>query len=170
MSSIKKGLDAIERWTIVGSIITFSVMTIMGLLQVLFRYVFNSSLYFTEELARYMFVWTVFLTSAICLRRQSHAAIELFVNWMPPHIRKVALIISAACSVFFFLIVFLKGIEITIATWEQVSPALEISMGLIYMAIPVGGFLMLVFALESIYALFKAEIFRTAAEGKVTEC
>jgi TRAP-type C4-dicarboxylate transport system permease small subunit len=36
-------------------------------------------------------------------------------------------------------------------TWSQASPAMEIPMGIIYLAIPVGGFLMLIFTIENIY-------------------
>jgi len=168
--SIKKVLDFLERCTIIGSITTFSIMTFMGVLQVLFRYVFNSSLYFTEELARFMFVWAVFLASVVCLRRQTHAAIELFVSWMPPKIRKTALIISSVCCIIFFTIIFVKGIELTIATWSQDSPALEVPMGLIYLAIPVGGLLMLIFAIENIYTEINLQGSEVKTEGKVTEC
>ncbi|MFZ7101599.1 MAG: TRAP transporter small permease [Peptococcaceae bacterium] len=154
MAGIKKALDVLEKLVVIGSIITFTIMIVMGILQVLFRYVFDSSLYFTEELARFMFIWAVFLASAICSRRQSHAAIELFVGWMPQKLRKIALIIASVCTIGFFVLIFVKGIELTIITWSQASPAMEISMGIIYLAIPVGGLLMLIFTIENLYAEF----------------
>lgn len=168
MVGVKKILDLSEKFTVLGSIVSFSIMILMGILQVLFRYVFDSSLYFTEELARFLFVWTVFLASAICCRRQSHAAIELFVSWMPEKLRKVALIIASVCTSCFFAVIFIKGIELTIVTWRQASPAMEIPMGLIYLAIPMGGLLMLIFTIENLYyAITKSS--RAEAEGKVTK-
>ncbi|KJS19249.1 MAG: hypothetical protein VR72_19745 [Clostridiaceae bacterium BRH_c20a] len=169
MAGVKKILDFLEKFAVWGSIVSFTIMIFMGIMQVLFRYVFDSSLYFTEELARFMFVWAVFLASAVCSRRQIHAAIELFVSWMPKKLRKVVMIISSAFTIFFFALISVKGIEITIITWSQASPALEAPMGLIYLAIPVGGLLMLIFTIENLYT----EIMNSSqpdTEGKVTEC
>ncbi|MGI6225944.1 MAG: TRAP transporter small permease [Peptococcales bacterium] len=151
MAIVKKVLDYIEKIVIIGSIITFSIMIIMGILQVISRHIPGSNLYFTEELARFMFIWAVFLASAICTRKQSHAAIELFVSWMPKGLKKISLFIASVCSLFFFALIFIKGIQLTMVTWSQASPAMEIPMGIIYLAIPVGGFLMLIFTIENIY-------------------
>ena len=57
MGGVKKFLDWLEKICIVGSIFTFAVMIIMGALQVVGRYVaFGNYLFFTEEVARYMFI------------------------------------------------------------------------------------------------------------------
>lgn len=151
MVYVKKTLDLLEGFAVYGSIITFIIMILMGITQVVFRYVLDSSLYFTEELARFMFVWAVFLASAVCCRRRSHAAIELFVSWMPRKIQKGALFISSLLTMSFFALILVKGIELTKVTWSQTSPAMEIPMGLIYLAIPVGGLLMLIFTTEVLY-------------------
>ncbi|HHX51092.1 MAG TPA: TRAP transporter small permease [Clostridia bacterium] len=170
MGGIKKLLDWLEKIAIAGTIVTFTIMIIMGVLQVLFRYVIGSSLYFTEELARYMFIWGVFLASAVCLRRKSHAAIGLFVSWMPARVRRIVLTIASLCCILFFFIIFSKGIELTIATWGQASPALEIPMGTIYLAIPVGGFFMLLFSIENLITEINPKLAGGKAEGKGTEC
>lgn len=169
MGGIKKILDWSEKFAIWGSVVTFIVMIIMGIMQVFCRYVFDSSLTFTEELARYTFVWTVFLASAVCLRRQNHAAIELFVNWMPEKTRKIVLLISSLCCIIFFALVMLKGAELTVATWQQPSPSLQISMGLIYLAIPVGAFLMLAYAIEGICTQFNPKLSQDRTESEVLE-
>lgn len=171
MGGVKKLLDWLEKICIVGSIFTFAVMIIMGVLQVVGRYVaFGNYLFFTEEVARYMFIWGVFLASPVCLRRQSHAAVTLFVNWMPKKARKVVLTIASLCCIFFFFLIFYKGIELTSVTWRQASPALEIPMGSIYMAIPVGGFLMLLYSLENLITEIIPKLAGGKAEGEGTEC
>ena len=141
MGGVKKFLDWLEKICIVGSIFTFAVMIIMGALQVVGRYVaFGNYLFFTEEVARYMFIWGVFLASPVCLRRQSHAAVGLFVSWMPAKVRNVVLAIASLCCIFFSFS-FLQGHRINQCYLEAGFPALEIPMGSIYMAIPVGDFL-----------------------------
>ncbi|HHW06058.1 MAG TPA: TRAP transporter small permease [Clostridia bacterium] len=171
MRYFKVCLDGLEKICTFGAVLTFAVMIIMGAMQVLCRYVaFGNYLYFTEEVARYMFIWGVFLASPVCLRRQSHAAIELIVNWMPEKARRIALIAAALCCIVFFLIVLVKGGELVGATWKQASPAMEIPMGSVYLAIPVGSFIMLLYSVEQLIREINPKLAGSKAQGEVTEC
>lgn len=51
--------------------------------QVLFRYVFNNSLAWSEELIRFVFVWLTFIGGAILIRDNAHIAVEFFVERLP---------------------------------------------------------------------------------------
>ncbi|MEJ2134846.1 MAG: TRAP transporter small permease subunit [Desulfofustis sp.] len=59
---IVRALDGFAYLLLVGSTL---VMVISILLQVFFRYVMNAPLYWSEEIARYAFVWLVFIGAAI---------------------------------------------------------------------------------------------------------
>lgn len=150
MSIFKKVLDRLEQVAVVISVLAFSTMCMMGILQVFFRYVVGSSLYFSEELARYTFIWATFMASAVCLRRGMHAAIEIFVNWMPVRGRKAMLMFAGLCNIAFFALVFIKGTELTVEVRDQLSTAMEISMSYAYAAIPAGGLLLLLFSVEEL--------------------
>jgi len=89
---------------------------------------------------------------------------------MPAKVRNVVLAIASLCCIFFFFLIFYKGIELTSVTWRQASPALEIPMGSIYMAIPVGGFLMLLYSLENLITEIIPKLAGRKAEGEGTEC
>lgn len=148
---IRDLLDRLERVIRIGCILSFSIMAIMGVLQVLCRYFVNASIDFSEELARYSFVWSVFLGSVLCYRQRNHAAIEVFVNKMPARLRRPVLILSTlVCSAFFLLLV-LHGTTITIDAMGQSTASLGISMALPYAAVPVGGFLLFIYSLEILY-------------------
>ncbi|MBZ4653965.1 MAG: putative 2,3-diketo-L-gulonate transporter small permease protein YiaM [Peptococcaceae bacterium] len=163
-------IDKSEKLAAIGSIVTFSIMTLMGILQVLFRYVLDSSLYFSEELARFMFVWSVFLASAVCFRKKSHAAIELFVSWMPEKVRSMVLVIASLCSLSFFALIIVKGIEITQVTQGQVSTALEVPMSYVYAAIPVGGLLMFLYTIEELITQVVNSKKKPEVQGEVHQC
>ena len=57
----KKALDVLEKYVTWACITSFSTMAIAGILQVVCRYALGKSLDFSEELARYSFIWSVFL-------------------------------------------------------------------------------------------------------------
>src|SRR3546814_1257411 len=61
-------------------VVILAVMFGRGVTEVFFRYVVEMSLSFPSELIRYLFVWSVALGSAVAMRKNSHAAIEMFVR------------------------------------------------------------------------------------------
>jgi TRAP-type C4-dicarboxylate transport system permease small subunit len=148
---MKKVLDHLEKLVTWGCIASFSVMAIMGVLQVTFRYGLDRPLEFSEELARYTFIWSVFLGSVICYRRGSHAAIEIFVKMLPDKVRRVVLLLATiTCSAFFALIV-VQGWDITVDAMGQASASLGVSMAYAYAVLPVGGLLLLIYSLEILW-------------------
>ena len=126
------------------------------ILHVIFRYAISYSLTFSEELARYLFVWSVFLASAVCLRQNSHAAVEIFVGMLSPRIRRGVLVLSTLFTIGFFALVSIKGIEITRHTIDQTSASLGVPMSAAYAAMPVGGFLMLIYSLERLVGILRS--------------
>jgi len=115
-------------WISYALLIVFSsAMVISTFLQVIFRYLFNHPLFWSEELSRYCFVWIVFVGGIV-------------IN---------ILIIS------FLVIVIKQSIVVVIVNMSQYSPAIRIPMGLIYLAIPVGLSLMLGYVIIMNYQLLK---------------
>jgi C4-dicarboxylate transporter DctQ subunit len=168
MDKFKNGLDKAET-----AIVTFtlSVMTIAIFLQVFFRamgsietycnahevglpairtvtsWLYRTSigvLSWSEELARYMMVWTVSIGAAIGAKTGAHVGIEAFINIFPKKLVKAALVVSGAISASFSLFLCVFGIILVrrIVGTGQVSPAMELPMGLIYAAVPVGSLFM----------------------------
>ena len=78
------------------------VMVISILLQVFFRYVMNAPLYWSEEIARYAFVWLVFIGAAIASKRGSHIGVDYVVMHLP-EVPKNVLAILVNLLVLFFI-------------------------------------------------------------------
>ena len=77
---------------------------------VLFRYVLHSSLFWSEELGRYLMIWFGYLGCAMALKENSHVNLNIFTNLFPLKIQKsFALFANLVISVF-VIIVFLKSI------------------------------------------------------------
>lgn len=133
------GLDNVVKWLAVAM---FSIMTVAIVLQVVFRYVLHASLSFSEELARYLFVWSVLLGSAMCVKRRSHVGVEVFMMYMPKSLQKYGVILADVLGLVFFGILIVYGFNVVKVTMNQTSASLGIKMGYPYLSIPVAGIVM----------------------------
>jgi len=115
----------------------------VALVQVFFRYVLNASLPWPEELARWCFIWLVFVGVSVGVRRDTHIRIDLLVNALPERWRTahgfVVLSLIATAAVVFVV----HGFELAQRS-SYVSPALGWSFRYLYAAVPAGGVLTLV--------------------------
>lgn len=113
------------------------VMIIVTLAQVIFRYVIAAPLPWSEELARYCFVWIVFLGGAVGLSRGIHLGVDLLVNAMPAPFRRGLDALTSALIAAFAAIVIYASLPVLNMNMFQRSPALGVQMTYIYMAIPI---------------------------------
>jgi C4-dicarboxylate transporter DctM subunit len=125
----------------------------IALIQVFFRYILNNSLSWPEEMARFAFVWFVFLGAAMVTRRSRHIVIDVLPRSLPPQWLRVhpALVRVISAAVATFLIAY--GSELVIRS-SYVSPALQWPYTYLYLAVPVGAAISLaVLALEPVAGL-----------------
>ncbi len=123
-------------------ILLVSVMTIVVFLQVVYRYVLTQPLHWSEEMARYLFVWLSILGAALGLQRRGHFGLDLFYRMLPSRERRILeWIIYLLMGTVIFVILF-QGIKLVQKTIPQESPAMAISMGWAYACLPVGATLM----------------------------
>jgi TRAP-type C4-dicarboxylate transport system permease small subunit len=127
------------------AMMVFTVFT-----QVLSRMIFKVPVGWSEELSRFGFIWLVFLSSALAIIREEHFRILIFTEKFPFIIKKYLDIIAKIIGLFFSVYMTWYGFLITKLTWAQLSPAMQISMGIAYMVLPVSGVLMVIFSLYKI--------------------
>src|SRR3546814_1333922 len=92
MNKIPALLDFSENILGALCVVILAVMFGLGVTEVFFRYVVEMSRSFPSELIRYLFVWSVALGSAVAMRKNSHAAIEMFVGWLPERVGRWVLV------------------------------------------------------------------------------
>jgi tripartite ATP-independent transporter DctM subunit len=117
---------------------------VVALVQVFYRYVLNASLSWPEELARWAFVWLVFLGMAWGFRRDSHIAIDLIprlsVAWQRRRALVVRTVIVAAA-----VALIVHGLDLVDRS-SYVSPALRWPFRYLYLAVPSGAVLLVLYA------------------------
>jgi len=123
---------------------------IIALIQVFCRYVLNNSLSWPEEMAKFAFVWFVFLGAAMVTRRSRHIVIDLLPRSLGPDMHRIhalAVRVISTCVATFLLI---YGADL-VAKSTFTSPALQWPYTYLYLAIPVSAAIsLIVLALEPV--------------------
>ncbi len=158
--------DKLEEYLLVGSL---AVLVFLVFLQVVMRYFFAMSLTWSEEIARFLFLWMVWLGAAYAAKRRAHLKIEAFTQKLSPRNKKRIDLLSLVIWILFTIFLVWKGGQLTahLIRRDQLSPVLGISMAWIYAAVPTGAGLMLfrlLFQLREALASF-----RDGPSGEVPE-
>ena len=132
-------LAKLEAGALIGLV---SIMTIVVFLQVLYRYVLTQPLHWSEELARYLFVWISMIGAALALHKRGHFGLDLFYKMLPDRGRRVLGFLIYGLMGLVILVILVEGIHLVQKTALQESPAMAISMGWAYACLPVGAALM----------------------------
>jgi C4-dicarboxylate transporter DctM subunit len=117
---------------------------LVTLTQIFFRYVLNASLSWPEELARWAFVWTIFVGMAIGIHRKSHIAIDLLRRNLNGRLKSIH-------TIFMQIVICTTSIALLKYGWKlatsasYVSPALEWHFRYLYSAVPCGAALNLLY-------------------------
>jgi C4-dicarboxylate transporter DctQ subunit len=124
--------------------ISFTVTITLIFAQVIFRYALQSSLSWSEELARYLFVWQVWLGAAWAAKIDKHINITAFKDKFS---EKPQVILEVSVMIIWlmfssFLTYWGSDIVKKIFLMRQKSPALQIPMWIPYLSVPVGNGLM----------------------------
>lgn len=130
------------------------LMTVIVGWQVFGRYVLNSTPSWSEQAALTLMIWYVALAAAAGVRQGFHIRIVALEEAVSPSVRKWMQIISNSIVGLCGAAMFLWGGELVLRTWSHVVPSLGIPRGLTYLALPLSGALMALFALEQVLERF----------------
>jgi TRAP-type transport system small permease protein len=129
-------LTKLERLVIAG---LMAAITILTLAQVFWRYILELPLQWSEEIARYCFVWVTFLGAATLMRLQDgHPAIDALYVRVSSKAQQVMDVVSKLMVVVGSLAIAEGGLRLVLLQWHQLSPSVEIPMAWIYMVIFLG--------------------------------
>ena len=134
-------------------VIFLALMSIIIVLQVFFRYVLNNSLSWSEELARYLFIWMIYIGISYGVKLDEHICVDAVYTFMPKSIKRgyaiVAYLLFLAFAVFIvYYGIMVVGMQISSG---QVSPAMGLPMQYVYAAPVVGMILTIIRLIQKIY-------------------
>lgn len=117
------------------------IATLVAIIQVIARYVFNNSLYWSEELILYSLISMSFLTMGMGVRYASHISVDAVYAFAGPRSARILQIGAACLGLIFAAVLVWYGSRLVMNTSRmgQLSPAMRIPVGYIYAVIPVAG-------------------------------
>ena len=122
-----RALDAIDRasrWVIISA--SAAMITVVTV-QVLLRYAFNSSIDWSDEVSRLLFVWCMFLAIPLGIREGAHVGIELLTVHIPA---KPRVLLAKACALVaaaMMAVVFWQALKVAWGTWDEMMQTLHLS-------------------------------------------
>lgn len=125
--------------------------------QIITRFILSKPSSFTEELAGFILMWISLLGGSYAYHKKAHLGIDILTSRLSGRIRFVAhLFITLAVFFFALFVMVLGGIRLVNITFtlRQISPALKISMGYIYLVLPFAGVLMMFYSLDYMFHPF----------------
>ena len=119
-------------------------MTIVVAVQVFFRYGLNQSLFWSEELARYLLVWLSFLGASVAYRRKAHPGVDILQSKMPVSLQRLSAITVHLASLTLFTVMIVYGYRFAYFVRLQISPALYLPKWIVFSIIPVSGCILMI--------------------------
>lgn len=126
---------AIFRLEEVVAIISLVSMVICVFTEVVFRYVLNAPLAWTEELARLSIIWLTFAGGAIVFRSRAHIRIDLLLDLLPGVPRRVLIWLIEIGLVVVLVVLAPNGWQMTVIFWPSKTPAIELPIGMMYLPV-----------------------------------
>jgi TRAP-type C4-dicarboxylate transport system permease small subunit len=138
------------------SIILFVVLLLTIFLAVFDRFILHIGIFWTEELARILFVWLGFLMSSLMIYRAGHFKVTYLIDTFLGKLPKKSINIINEV-VLLLLMVFLMYYSTILAykVESQITPGLRISMSYLYASVPISSAFAFIFQLHRIAAVIK---------------
>ena len=132
-----------------------AAMVVVVAAQVFFRYGLNQSLFWSEELARYILVWLTFLGASVAYRRNVHPRIDLFSSRLGAPAARVMRIAAHLVATAFFGLLVVYGAQFAHFVRLQISPALQLPKWTVMLVLPLSGLLLMLHAAAAVAMEFR---------------
>lgn len=139
IEGIIEKIEVVLEW--ISSIVLVSLLFIVWA-QITFRYIFNNSLAWTEESARYLMIWGVLLGANLAFLKGYFISINLFVHRLPVKLQIALRVLRKLLALFFTGILSYYGVYLCKMGTRMQSPALGIEYVWVYISVPIGAALM----------------------------
>nr|WP_294681320.1 TRAP transporter small permease [uncultured Anaerotignum sp.] len=154
MKGYGKFLDGIEKIEKLFLAVTVAIMIVVITYQVILRYIFSASNSWSEELARYLFIYDVMIAAAIATRKNIHLQVDAFIGILKPKTRAIYTMIATLAGIVFLVFLFGYSLVLCQAAADNVSAGLKVPMSIPYACMPIGAVLMILTSIEVVLKQF----------------
>ncbi|MGM7698857.1 TRAP transporter small permease [Microbacterium sp. A84] len=151
LGTARKGVDRLLGWL---CIIVFVALVVIVAWQVFTREVLGDTAAWTQEAAQYSFVILAMIAAAYVFSERGHIAVEILIEKLPLRSRRAAAVVIELIVVFFIVAVFIiGGLAVAQNAWHQSLSSLPLTIGQIYLIMPISGVLILFYSIVQIIGL-----------------
>jgi TRAP-type C4-dicarboxylate transport system permease small subunit len=172
MNMLDAALTRLDQLTRHAGVALVGAIVLILTAQIFFRYGFNSSLTWSEEVSTWCMVWTVYLGSGSLMRKWEHVHIPMLLRALPLRPRAVMIIVAKLVTLATVAFIAWQGALMVSSGFHIRSESLGLSTMWIKYAVPVGALLMTIFALgcvaEDLRLLLRGEMKSFERYGDVT--
>lgn len=129
--------EHIARWGRAGAGVVLAAMLVVITLQVVSRYVFNSSLSWTEELSKSLMVWSAFLVAPWALRTGANVGVDIFLEAMPKRARYLTELVVSAIILWILVVLLSESLDFVARGFKGRMATLPVTTGYVYLVMPV---------------------------------
>ena len=149
-------------------IVLVAVMTLTVLWGVFTRFCLGRQAAYTDELARVLLVWISMIGAALAFGQKAHLGVDYVVSKLHPEARKTLSVIVQLVILSLALIVFvIGGWALSTGQMGQPLPTMPwLTRGMVYISMPVGGVLIVLFALENMIGIIRTPAEKLGAQTK----
>jgi TRAP-type transport system small permease protein len=154
---MRKFVEGVNRGAEILTQVFLAAMVVVVFTQVVFRFLIQQPISWSEEVARYVFVGIIWMGAAVLVREDGHPGMDLLTRSLPSSWQTairvlVNLLVAATLGA-----IVVTGFQLMYANMSQPSPAMELPMGVPYAAIPLAATIMLLNLLCYVFFPKKAE-------------
>ncbi|HDZ46751.1 hypothetical protein LCGC14_0121480 [marine sediment metagenome] len=141
---INRVIDQFNRVVGWGLAFLLLTMTVLIFWQVFARFVVGKPLFFSDEIARFAMIWLTFIGAGYAYRKGALISVDILLEYSGPRFASVLRVLVVLCSALFALIIVKYGFDLVGRVASQTAPSTRVSMMWPYMAVPLGGIVILV--------------------------
>jgi TRAP-type C4-dicarboxylate transport system permease small subunit len=147
MRTLERLSRSLNRWVEYALFGLGFSMAVIVAVQVFFRYVLNHSLFWSEELARYLLLWLTFLGASAAYWRGVHPGVDVVSRHLPRGAGWISVLIAHGAALTLFGVMIVYGTQFAYFVRLQISPALNLPKWTVYSIVPFSGLILLVHGL-----------------------
>lgn len=152
--------------------ILMGVLVVNVLWQVVSRYLVGQPSPFTDELAGFLLIWVGLLGATYITGKKEHLAIDLLHHRLSPEKKvRVNVAINALIALFALAVLVVGGVNLVFITLhlKQLSSALQVPVGYVYLVLPLSGLFIIYYAIYDIVYPQTDDQEQVPEHGQVTE-
>jgi TRAP-type C4-dicarboxylate transport system permease small subunit len=152
---LKRILSNAVEWVCMALMVVLSLDLLLGVFS---RYVMVRTFTWYDEIARGCFVWLTFLGAAVGVKRRAHFRLHIVVDRLSPRLRQATVFLFPLVVIIFAGVLIQQGLVFLELGKFQQTPVMGLPKTWIYVAIPIGGALMILYSLGPLWRAIRGLI------------